>query len=106
VIKYSSKEYKEMVQRVTELRSRLGVRADDCEKVAWVLGKEKVDLDSSAASDASIQATVEKKEVVALKNSTRQSNVTPKERITKRKADETKTVTEGLRRSNRRKIDT
>jgi hypothetical protein len=43
-IKYNVKEYREVVERVGLLRKRLGVRAVDAEKVAWVLGKEGVDV--------------------------------------------------------------
>lgn len=44
VIKYTVKEYQELLDHVHSLRSRLGVKAVDMEKVAWVLGKEGVDV--------------------------------------------------------------
>lgn len=40
VIRYTVKEYKEVVERVGEVRERLGVKAVDVEKVAYVLGQE------------------------------------------------------------------
>lgn len=48
VIKYSAKEYEALVKRVAKLVERLDVRAVDAEKVAWVLGKEKVDLEADS----------------------------------------------------------
>ena len=44
-IKYNVTEYKELLASVEALRKRLGVRAVDAEKVAYVLGKENVDID-------------------------------------------------------------
>lgn len=43
-IKYTAKEYEMLLKGVSELSERLGVRAVDMERVAWVLGKEKVDV--------------------------------------------------------------
>jgi hypothetical protein len=43
-IKYNVGEYKEVLKSVGELRERLGVRAVDAEKVAYVLGKEMADV--------------------------------------------------------------
>jgi hypothetical protein len=44
VIKYTAKEYKEVVERVGDVRERLGVRAVDVEMVAYVLGQEGADV--------------------------------------------------------------
>ncbi|KAF1926063.1 uncharacterized protein M421DRAFT_423068 [Didymella exigua CBS 183.55] len=44
-IKYSVTEYKEILASVERLRKRLGVKAVDAEKVAYVLGRESVDVD-------------------------------------------------------------
>ncbi len=44
-IKYNVSEYKEIVDRVGQMRKRLGVGATEVEKVAYVLGKEGVDVD-------------------------------------------------------------
>lgn len=49
-IKYNLKEYEELVKKVADLVGRLGVRAVDCEKVAWVLGKEGVDVGADAGN--------------------------------------------------------
>lgn len=43
-IKYSLKEYRELVARVDELRKRISVSALHAEKVAYVLGKEDTHL--------------------------------------------------------------
>ena len=43
-IKYTAKEYELLLQGVTELSGRLGVRAVDMERVAWVLGRNGVDV--------------------------------------------------------------
>lgn len=44
VIRYTVKEYKDIVERVGEVRERLGVKAVDVEKVAYVLGIEGADV--------------------------------------------------------------
>ncbi|KAJ4357673.1 uncharacterized protein N0V89_002249 [Didymosphaeria variabile] len=44
VIRYNVKEYQELLGHVNKMRTRLGVTAVDMEKVAWVLGKEGVDV--------------------------------------------------------------
>ncbi|KAF2279700.1 uncharacterized protein EI97DRAFT_184294 [Westerdykella ornata] len=44
VIKYNVREYEALVAGVGELRGRLGVSAVEAEKVAWVLGREGVDV--------------------------------------------------------------
>lgn len=44
-IKYNVGEYKEVLKSVGDLRTRLGIRAVDAEKVAYVLGKEMADID-------------------------------------------------------------
>jgi hypothetical protein len=46
VIKYSMKEYEALLGKVEELKGRLGVRAVDVERVAWVLGREGVNVDA------------------------------------------------------------
>jgi hypothetical protein len=45
-IKYNVTEYKELLASVEALRKRLDVSAVDAEKVAYVLGKENVDIDT------------------------------------------------------------
>ncbi|OCK77410.1 hypothetical protein K432DRAFT_333939 [Lepidopterella palustris CBS 459.81] len=44
-IGYTAKEWEEVIQRVGEVRERLGVSAGECERVAWVLGREGVDVE-------------------------------------------------------------
>jgi hypothetical protein len=43
-IGYTAKEFSRLVEGLERVRMRLGVRAVDCERVAWVLGREGVDL--------------------------------------------------------------
>ncbi|KAF2690859.1 hypothetical protein K458DRAFT_382437 [Lentithecium fluviatile CBS 122367] len=122
-IKYNNKEYEELIGRVEKVRERLGVRAVDCEKVAWVLGKDGVDLDGGAEADRSIETKAKYKELEQqeekkvkkdskakpkpiVKSSTKEVKAVSKGKGTKRKADETVTVLEGVRRSSRRKTDT
>jgi hypothetical protein len=50
-IKYSLKEYRDLVARVDELRDRLGKGALEAEKVAYVLGKRETSLGGSANPD-------------------------------------------------------
>lgn len=48
-IKYTAKEYVMVVEKVMEIRRRLGmkhIQAVHVEKVAWVLGKEGIDVDN------------------------------------------------------------
>ncbi|KAJ4319599.1 hypothetical protein N0V94_003832 [Neodidymelliopsis sp. IMI 364377] len=44
-IKYNVTEYKQVLVRIEELRGRLGARAVDAERVAYVLGNEAVDVE-------------------------------------------------------------
>jgi hypothetical protein len=132
-IKYNNKEYEEVLRRVAEIRKRLGVRADHCEKVAWVLGKEGADLDSAALkaeveveaeAEAEAQDPVEENEeditgsnakrkekkrtVTAKPVVTRPKKETQppsKEKGTKRKARQPDALPEGVRRSSRRRTD-
>jgi hypothetical protein len=48
-IKYNAKEYEMLLKEVGAMRTRLGVRAVDAEKVAWMLGKEAINVDEDAA---------------------------------------------------------
>jgi hypothetical protein len=50
-IKYSIKEYRELKEKVDELRKRTGKGALEAEKVAYVLGKREADLGASPTSD-------------------------------------------------------
>lgn len=46
-IKYSIKEYRELKEKVDELRDRIGKGAIEAERVAYVFGKREVDLGTS-----------------------------------------------------------
>jgi len=50
-IKYSVKEYRELKEKVDDLRDRTGKGAIEAEKVAYVLGKREADLSTSQMSD-------------------------------------------------------
>lgn len=60
-IKYNVSEYKEVMKSVEELRERLGVRAVDAEKVAYVLGKEMANIDEGLQSEEGTKKIVEDK---------------------------------------------
>jgi hypothetical protein len=103
-IKYNAKEYEQLVENVRELVKRLGVKAVDVEKVAWVLGKEAIDIGKEGKAEEEDAGKVEpkakgeevKKEVKAKKE------VAPK-KGTKRKIEDAKMPNEGTRRSSRKK---
>lgn len=57
-IKYSLKEYKELVAKVDELRKRISRAAIDIEKVAYVLGKEDARLGDANSSPKAKVTTV------------------------------------------------
>ncbi|KAI8934440.1 hypothetical protein NX059_009172 [Plenodomus lindquistii] len=63
-IKYTAKEYGMLVERVAELRGRLGegVQAVEVERVAWVLGREGVDVDGGEGDGEEGSAEVEEAE--------------------------------------------
>lgn len=101
-IKYNAKEYEALIKNVDDLVNRLGVRAVDAEKVAYVLGKEGADIgiegDGERAVDSkdsgeSVKDEIDKEPVPLEK---------PK-RGTKRKATASKPQTEGTRKSARTK---
>jgi hypothetical protein len=50
-IKYSLKEYRELKEKVDELRNRLGRGAVELEKAAYVLGKTGIDLGASEKTE-------------------------------------------------------
>lgn len=60
-IKYNVTEYKEILASVEAVRKRLGVKAVDAEKVAYLLGKEKVDLDLSTDNGKDAKVVVDQK---------------------------------------------
>jgi hypothetical protein len=102
-IKYNIKEYASLVEKVRELRLRLGPRAVDIERVAWVLGREGVRLDAEdegskeVKEDKAVEERVEKD-----KTSDDQEEKVVKPAAKKRKAD-AKLPIEGTRKSTRTK---
>ncbi|KAF1834994.1 hypothetical protein BDW02DRAFT_629995 [Decorospora gaudefroyi] len=107
-IKYNFNEYKVLLNKVIELRMRLGmeaVGAVDVERVAWVLGKEGRDVgggsleeeEEGEGKDAG-QAKQDEKEVV-------EDQVTKPvvSRGTKRKNQAKESTTQGTRKSTRMK---
>ncbi|KAH6639660.1 hypothetical protein C7974DRAFT_388964 [Boeremia exigua] len=129
-IKYNVSEYKEILASIRALRERLDVGATQAEKVAYVLGMEKLDMDGGVGGE---EKTTEKKTIGAQPR----AKVTAKEgkeddsgikgggdhqdgakdsakllskdeniekKGTKRKAQEQKVPTEGTRRSTRKKV--
>lgn len=125
-IKYNVSEYKEIVATVEELRKRLGVAAVDVEKVAYVLGKEGVDVDAEMdegsgdeAEDKTAGTKIEEDDKVKKTEDEKDSKVGVVEgteykskgdlasltakKGAKRKAEDAKAPAEGTRRSARRK---
>ncbi|KAH7380018.1 hypothetical protein BKA66DRAFT_465541 [Pyrenochaeta sp. MPI-SDFR-AT-0127] len=122
-IKYNVKEYAELVERVKGLRKRLNVRAVDIERVAWVLGREGVDVgngenghvkgekaeQAKGTADNGKEAETEQAKSVeqAAKEKIEDSVEKPPKQTskagTKRKAREAKLPAEGTRKSSRTK---
>ncbi|KAH7085015.1 hypothetical protein BKA63DRAFT_559677 [Paraphoma chrysanthemicola] len=104
-IKYNAKEYEQVVDRVRALRTRLGgkVRAVDVERVAWVLGKEGVDV-GDGEDDGEIEKEDTAEEVE--EHAEEEEHAEPKKEVkkgTKRKATEPKALSTGTRKSTRTK---
>ncbi|CAO2658732.1 Nn.00g064550.m01.CDS01 [Neocucurbitaria sp. VM-36] len=116
-IKYNVKEYEQLSARVQEIVKRLGVRAVDVEKVAWVLGKDKVNVTDGEEgereqSDIKGDDVEDTKEVVKEKTSKKpakklsddvKTNSSTSIKGTKRKAREPISPVEGVRKSSRTK---
>jgi hypothetical protein len=101
-IKYNAKEYEMLLEKVDALVKRLGVRAVDAEQVAWVLGKERVDID--VGDDGAVEDAVIKEEEPVSDEAAEERVSKPRAKAgTKRKASETKPPAEGTRRSTRTK---
>ena len=107
-IGYNAKEYGEVVERVGEVVRRLGVRAVECERVAWVLGREGVDVGEEEGEGGEVEAgkLEEKGEENVVGSAKGESkDEVPLKKSTKRKADDGKPPVEGVRRSSRRKTE-
>ena len=134
-IKYNVKEYEMMLDRVSKLRQRLrrgfGRRdslamAIDVERVAWVLGKEDVDVsvqedetEEDEGKDADVQADTKAEEGEKEEQGEKEEETPPASKEsndaestikkpvakkgTKRKASEVKQHAEGTRKSTRTK---
>ncbi|KAF2656825.1 hypothetical protein K491DRAFT_596312 [Lophiostoma macrostomum CBS 122681] len=123
-IKYSKKEWDGIRERVWESVKRLGVKAVECEKVAYVLGREGVDvgvdskeeqgLDLGADHKSSTSTGIRKESMTRVKTKaeTTDDELSQKEdnkasvllmKGKKRKARNGITPPEGPRRSSRRK---
>lgn len=119
-IKYSLKEYRELVARVDELRKRLGRGALDAEKVAYVLGKRETPLgrqgDSVQAQDSTElveEHDAGRKTVAPIAKSARgkrkvpesesSDKALPEQSAKKSKATTTSTSQRATRSSNRQK---
>jgi hypothetical protein len=116
-IKYNIKEYEMLLERVDTLRSRLRkgfgqrdatARAMDIENVAWVLGKEGVDVgvQDSEGEDEGTQADKEREEQNVSAKKERDGNEEKVKKLaatkgTKRKASGEKQPTGGTRKSKR-----
>jgi hypothetical protein len=101
-IKYNAKEYEMLLEKVDALVKRLGVRAVDAEQVAWVLGKERVDID--VGDDGAVEDAVTKEEEPVSDEAAEERVSKPRAKAgTKRKASEMKPPAEGTRKSTRTK---
>jgi hypothetical protein len=101
-IKYNAKEYEILLEKVDALVKRLGVRAVDAEQVAWVLGKERVDID--VRDDGDVEDAVTKEEEPVSDEAAEERVSKPRAKAgTKRKASEMKPPAEGTRKSTRTK---
>jgi len=105
-IKYSAKEYRDLVAKVDALRERVKVSALEVEKVAYVLGKREVDLSSTSQDDALAEC-----EPAPPDTKKRNSDAVPEERkpvakkqkVAPRSKAQEPEATSSLRRSERNK---
>ncbi|KAF1940860.1 hypothetical protein EJ02DRAFT_512828 [Clathrospora elynae] len=107
-IKYSVKEYAVLVEGVKGGRKRLGeVGAVDFERVAWVLGKEGVDVSAIGVDGEEEEEEEEEQKEEKPKRKTAKKDTSDAETIakrgTKRKATQVKLRAEGTRKSARTK---
>jgi hypothetical protein len=86
-IKYSLKEYRDLVARVNDLRDRIGKGALEAEKVAYVLGKRETSLEIDVRPDEDETAT-EVIDEAPPKHAAAKSNAKKTPASTKRKAAE------------------
>jgi hypothetical protein len=97
------------LEGVDGLIEKLGVRAVDVERVAWVLGKEGVDVGDDADEDdeeGGAKVEVDEKQEEEVKETEAVEAKSSKKDVkksTKRKASVSKTPAEGTRKSTRTK---
>lgn len=124
--KYNVKEYETVVKELPRVKERLGVRAVDCEKVAWVLGKENADIDAGTQEGEAEGAEEIAEKAKGGKGKSKKTTSTPQKpkekkkdanpskaadkandpkRVAKRKADSAPSAVEGTRRSSRRRTE-
>ncbi|KAH7125351.1 hypothetical protein B0J11DRAFT_486846 [Dendryphion nanum] len=99
-IKYSVKEYRELVERMGVVRERLGVGAVEMERVAWVLGREGVDGKKVGFSKV---AEVKKGDKAGQKSKVEKKTSEVKKGVKRKKDEDVKVPVEGVRRSSRKK---
>jgi hypothetical protein len=87
-IKYSLKEYRDLVARVDELRDRIGKSALEAEKVAYVLGKKETSLGKSVPRDEDENTATESVDGEPPKRSGTKGNARKTPAPTKRKVAE------------------
>jgi hypothetical protein len=109
-IKYNLKEYEMLLEKVDGLIERLGVRAVDVERVAWVLGKEGVDVDVDAnadVEDGGAKGELEEEQEVVVESEPESVEEKAPKKVAnagkKRKASVSKPLAEGTRKSTRTK---
>ena len=120
VIKYSVKEYGVLVEGLKGVRERLGVEAVDVERVAWVLQREGFDVGGDGegvrkAEEVEVEKEerseeVEKpqgkpKKAKEMKSTKEVSETKAVKKGVKRKVEDAKSPSEGVRRSGRRKTE-
>ncbi|KAF2760394.1 hypothetical protein EJ05DRAFT_484129 [Pseudovirgaria hyperparasitica] len=104
-IDYNAKHYEMLVQEFDLLKKRLNVSALDAERVAWVLGKEQVDIDAEGQEE-----DVDAVDQSAGDNEDKQEEDTPTDGLKskKRKAEISEELNElprgATRKSSRRKL--
>lgn len=99
-IGYTMKEYQSLCKEVEKVRARLDVPAVEIEKVAWVLGRKGADLAGTEHGKAEKKASVDEDKEEEEKEGKKAQAKKPA-KGSKRKAEESKQVSEPVRRSKR-----
>ncbi|ORX98541.1 hypothetical protein BCR34DRAFT_496052 [Clohesyomyces aquaticus] len=106
-IKYDIKEYAELAERIREVRKRLDVSAVEMERVAWVLGRNGVDMPAGSAEGVHVKKTMDKEsnDKKTKMEKLRKAALGRKKGV-KRKTSEVDASLTGVRRSSRRTTST